>query len=178
MSDRGAPWHEGNVTFLEHFFVSGNVSALFERSCFWKASLVVGEDDSLQRFLVAVCQKHCADPRDKIYALQGLADTKDRLAVDYAKPTQQVYVDSCNKLYAGYVGRCCSGWPSSDELYGQLRTLEKLADYRGFTENEICVLGFSLRQRYKQTIPHTSSRIEELTVGIAFRNGVKHGSTT
>jgi hypothetical protein len=46
------------------------------------------------------------------------------------------------------------------------------------TENEICVLGFSLRQRYKQTIPHTSSRIEELTVGIAFRNEVKHGSTT
>jgi len=37
---------------------------------------------------------HCQDPRDRYYALQGLFEPKWRLAVDYEKPVEQVFVEA------------------------------------------------------------------------------------
>ncbi|KAK8048164.1 hypothetical protein PG994_009894 [Apiospora phragmitis] len=48
---------------------------------------------TLQALLVDHCDARCAEPRDKVYGLKGLAADADDLPVDYGKPLMEVWMD-------------------------------------------------------------------------------------
>ena len=43
----------------------------------------------------------CHDPRDKVYGLMGLVQEDQRLTIDYAKPLEELFVETMNIFYRG-----------------------------------------------------------------------------
>ncbi|PVH72150.1 HET-domain-containing protein [Cadophora sp. DSE1049] len=58
--------------------------------------------------LVRYRENLCHDPRDKVYGLLGLVDEAARVAVDYDKPVEEVFLDAaqsaCNEYFIGTPG--------------------------------------------------------------------------
>lgn len=56
-------------------------------------------DDAIDRF----CSQQCKDPRDKVYALQGIVMEEEQVLVDYHEPVHTVFMDVVQVLHVAYV---------------------------------------------------------------------------
>jgi hypothetical protein len=95
-------------------------------------------DSKLHGLVLDFATKKCQDPRDKIYGLQGLVDAEDRIIVDYAKSSQQVFVDLCNKHQSNLAKhRNQIDIPAVQrELSRQWEALWKLSECMDFTTSQ------------------------------------------
>ncbi|KAF3041535.1 hypothetical protein E8E12_005836 [Didymella heteroderae] len=57
--------------------------------------------EAINRF----CSQGCKDPRDKVYALQGIVMDGEQVVIDYHKPVYEVFVDTVRVMHEAYVLR-------------------------------------------------------------------------
>ncbi|KAH7078258.1 hypothetical protein FB567DRAFT_131022 [Paraphoma chrysanthemicola] len=97
--------------------------------------------------------RDCENPRDRIYALQGILHPRERLTVDYAKSTHQLFADLCNHLSNGVYQRYYSSLAHHQrrrEMNEHTRTLYRLAGLMCFTEADILAIRRMLRHRLQR----------------------------
>lgn len=66
----------------------------------WKDALR-GENSrgyQLNQILEYFAEKECADPRDRIYGLQGMVKEGDRVEIDYSLEAREVFARACKKI--------------------------------------------------------------------------------
>jgi hypothetical protein len=60
------------------------------------------------------CESNCKDPRDKIYGLQVLIPTRQRVIVDYSLTAMQVFLSTVGKLLDPRTGGSMNEYDSMD----------------------------------------------------------------
>lgn len=91
-------------------------------------------EPGLAWLLAKFCRAACADPRDSVYGLLGLARLKDRVVVDYTKSKFHVYLDAVHSLHADFLA-------SSASRYNYTHALLKLATAMGFETADFTLYG-------------------------------------
>ncbi|KAH7078960.1 heterokaryon incompatibility protein-domain-containing protein [Paraphoma chrysanthemicola] len=147
-------WPENISDALETLMDDSHVARpIFHRLGAWKYTLLPSIEHRLHGLLLDFMTRGCENPRDRIYALQGILHPGDRVAVDYAKSTQQVFADLCNHLYNGVYKRyyfSLAHHQKRRETNEHTRTLYRLADLMCFNEAEILALRRILRYRLQR----------------------------